>query len=723
MTEKETRRGWCGPCHVRCGLLIEFEGGQAVRVRGDPNDPRNRGQMCDRGRLILEHLYHPDRLNYPLKRAGKKGEGKWHRIEWGQAMLEITGKLAEIREKYGPESVVSWGGTFRSYQWAARRFLNLFGSPNSTSPSFICMCPTRAVEWATLGHESVGDLRNTSLMVIWGQQRSNSQIIPGWGSLVQAKKRGTKIIVVDPRKTEEAKMADLWLQIRPGTDLALLLGWLRIIIQENLYDKEFVEKWTVGFDQLWDRVKDYTPQKVAEITWLPEQQVIESARAYAMTRPAVLGWGLGLDIQGVNATQIARARSILKAITGNLDIKGGEFLGLSQEEMKIVSDVEMEANERLTQEQAEKQLGAHQFKVLSHPGYDLISQASKRIEGTYIRPPVTAQTCKAHPRFIYQAILTGEPYPVKAIINQASNPLLHSGDTKLAYEALKSSNLELLVVMDYYMTPTAELADYVLPAAGTLERSDFPFLTKAMEPLYERKNDYDFCRELGIGLGQEKDWPWKTIEDVCDYRLRPLEISFAEAVANYGWHGTREYLKYTKYGFGTPTGKVEISSSIFEKLGYDPLPAYKEPPETPVSAPGLAKDYPLIIITGPRFMPMYHSEYRQLPSARKAHPDPLTSIHPDTAKSLGIKDGDWIWIETPRGKIKQRAKLTDEVHPSTVSLEHGWWFPEKPGEEPSLHGLWESNANVLIPMDDKYCNVEVGGWPCTALLCRVYKVE
>jgi thiosulfate reductase/polysulfide reductase chain A len=288
---------------------------------------------------------------------------------------------------------------------------------------------------------------------------------------------------------------------------------------------------------------------------------------------------------------------------------------------------------------------------------------------------------------------------------------------------LKSPNLELLVVMDYYMTPTAELADYVLPAACTLERSDFPAYPKATEPFYERRDDYQFWRELGIRLDQEKYWPWKTIEEVCNYRLQPLGSNFEKMVKIGGLRDAREYQKYERQGFGTPSGKVEIYSSIFEKLRLDPLPSYKEPLESPVSAPKLAKDYPLILIATGKFMPMYHSELRQIPSAIKLRPGPITDIHPETAMALGIADGDWVWIETLRGKIRQRARLCDEVHPSMIRVQHGWWFPNMLGGEPSLHGLWESNANILCPIDPEYCNVEIGGWPHTALLCRVYKTS
>jgi len=723
MTEqKEIRKGWCGPCHVRCGLLVEFEGDRATRVKGNPDTPVNRGAMCQRGRLILEHLYHPDRLNYPLKRAGNRGEGKWDQVTWDQALDDIAEKLTKTRNEYGAEALAFSRGTYRTYGWAPNRFYNLFGSPNITGANHICMCPTHTVEWTTYGYMAWGDVQNAKCVVVWGYQPSESRVVPDWLQLVEAKKRGASIIAIDPRRTKEAELADMWLQVRPGTDLALMLGWIKLIIDENLYDKEFVEKWTVGFDQLKERVRDYSLEKVAQITQIPQEKIAASARIYATTKPAVITWGLGIDLQGVNATQAARARCILRAITGNLDMEGGERLGMSGEESMVISNVDMELNDALSPAQRKKQLGADQYGLFGFPGYDMLSEASNKL-GTYVRPPDASMTCCAHPRYVWQAMITGKPYPVKALMVQANNPLIQAADIKLVYQALTSPDLELLVVMDYYMTPTAELADYVLPAAGTLERSDFPNCPKAMEPLYERRDDYQFWRELGLRLGQEKYWPWETAEEVCDYRLKPLGITFEELVEKGGIRPAKEHKKYENAGFGTPSGKVEIYSSVFEKLGLDPLPNYKEPPESPVSAPELAKDYPLILVASGKFMPMYHSELRQITSAIKQRPDPLTDIHPQTAKSLGIADGDWVWIETLRGKIKQRARLTDEVHPSVVRVQHGWWFPEMPGEAPSLHGLWESNDNILCPVDSEYCNVEIGGWPHSALLCRVDKID
>ena len=715
----DIRKGWCGPCHVRCGMLVHFENGHAVKVEGDPENPLNRGALCARGQLILEHLYHPARLNYPLKRAGKRGEGKWHRISWEQAMDEIAVKLGELRDRLGAETLAFSRGTYRTYGWAMKRFLNLFGSPNMTGANHICMCPSHTVEWSTYGAFARQDVGNARCVVVWGFQPSQSRIIPDWRDLIAAKKQGARIIVVDPRRTREAELADLWLQVRPGTDVAVMLGWLKIIVEEGLYDKEFVEKWTVGFEPLKKHLEQYSLEELSRISWIPTDKIQAAARMYAGIKPSAITWGLGIDLQGVNAMQAVRARCILRAITGNLDIAGGELLGVSGSEAKVISNQEMELNDAISIDQKKKQLGSKEYGLFGFPGWEMLREASDKPDA-YFRPPAADMTCCAHPRHVWQAITTGQPYPIKAFMCQSNNPMIQAADTKAVHEALSSPNLELSVVMDYYMTPTAELADYLLPAAGTLERSDFPLYPKAMEPLFERRDDYQFWRELGTREGQAEYWPWKNVEEVCDYRYAPLGTTFSEVLKRGGLKPAREFRKYESQGFGTPSGKVELLSSIFARFGLEPLPVYREPIESPADNPGLAGEYPFILMATGKFMPFYHSEMRQIASAIGKHPDPLTDIHPKTARELGIADGDWIWIETPRGKIRQRALLTDEVHPAMLRVQHGWWFPAEPGAEPSLHGVWKSNANVLCPVDPEYCNPEVGGWPHTALLCKVY---
>ncbi len=718
----EIRKGWCGPCHIRCGMLVQFENGRALGVRGDPENPLNRGALCRRGQLILEHLYNPDRLNYPLKRAGRRGEGKWKQITWEQAMDEIAEKLGGLRDRHGAETLAFSRGTYRTYGWAMKRFLNLFGSPNMIGANNICMCPSHTVEWSTYGSFARQDIGNARCIVVWGFQPSQSRLIPDWRVLLAAKSRGAAIIVVDPRRTKEAELADLWLQVRPGTDVAVMLGWLKIIIGENLYDREFVEKWTVGFDQLRKHLERYSLAELARISWVPEDKLIAAAGMYARTRPSAITWGLGIDLQGVNAMQAVRARCILRAITGNLDVPGGELLGVAGDEAIVISNQQMELDDAISPQQKKKQLGSGEYGLFGFPGWDMIREASDK-PGAYFRPPTAEMTCCAHPRHTWQAIITGKPYPVKAFISQSNNTLVQAADTRTVYTALSSANLDLSVAMDYYPTPTAELADYLLPAACTLERHDFPSYPKAMEPLYERRDDYQFWRELGTRLGQEEYWPWKTVEEVCDYRLSPLGITFAQALKRGGLKPEIKYRKYENQGFGTPSGKVEIHASIFARFGLEPLPVYREPVESPASNPQLAEQYPLILMATGKFMPFYHSELRQIQSAIREQPDPVADIHPKTAAELSISDRDWIWIETRRGKIKQRARLTEEVHPAMLRAQHGWWFPGRPAAEPSLHGIWESNSNVLCPIDPEYCNPEVGGWPHTALLCKVYKAE
>jgi thiosulfate reductase/polysulfide reductase chain A len=289
-------------------------------------------------------------------------------------------------------------------------------------------------------------------------------------------------------------------------------------------------------------------------------------------------------------------------------------------------------------------------------------------------------------------------------VTQSSNPMVTAPNTKLVYEALKS--LDLYVVVDFFMTPSAQLADYVLPATTYLERpwiwaysgivGSERAMPKRFEGQYDRRDDYDVWRALGLKLGQGPDWPWGTLEELYDYRLKPVGLTFREFMDRGGFLSTpKEYRRYEKNGFATSSGKIELYSKTLEALGYDPLPQYHEPPESPVTRPDLAEDYPLILITGGRHLPYYHSEHRQVQSMRKMHPDPIMQIHPVTAAKLGIRDGDWVWIESPRGRIKQKCRTFEGIDPRVVQAQHGWWYPEEDGAEPSLHGIWTSNVNVL----------------------------
>ncbi|MDY6972319.1 MAG: molybdopterin-dependent oxidoreductase [Thermodesulfobacteriota bacterium] len=724
----ESRRSYCGLCHLRCGLILEVEKGRAVKVLGDPDHPISLGKICSRGHLMIDHVYHENRLNFPLKRKGERGAGRWERIGWEQALNEVADKLGQLRDAYGAETLAFTHGTKRTYHWDERRFNNLFGTPNICGANNVCMCPSQAIEFATYGGFAQGDIRQTRCLVVWGHAPSQSYPNLIYPEIVTAKKNGAKLIVVDPRRTKEAKMADIWLGVKPGTDTALMMGWLRVIMEENLYDHDFVEKWTVGFDDLKKSVADYTPERVAETTWLTPEQVMNSARMYAMTRPAAITWGFGIDKQGINAAQAARARGLLRAITGNLDVPGGELLGWNDPVGKIIDDAEMEFNEALPAVQRAKQLGANEYPFFGFPGWERNVEANRRLPSAHMHPPHAGMTCVAHARPVFQAMLTGEPYPVKAAISVASNPLLALPNVRRTYEALNS--LDLYVVGEFYMTPSAALADYVFPICSTVETSEL-WLTpgfcvagpRGIDPLRERRNTYDFWRGLGVRLGQEDYWPWRTVDDVWDHMLSPVGLTFDKLLEQNGLFGRPEYRRYERFGFGTPSGKVELRSGIFEALGCEPLPVYRELPHSALSSPDLAKRFPLVLITGSRFMPMYHSEHRQIESARKKRPDPLVTIHPETAAELGLEPGDWVLVETPTGSIRMRLSCSDAIDVRMADADHGWWFPERREAGPDPFGVFESNANILCPDGAEFCSPETGSWPHTALLCKVEKEE
>lgn len=722
---KKIIRSYCGLCHPRCGTLLHMENGKVVKVTGDPDHPITRGAICERGRLMPDHIYHPQRLNYPLKRIGERGQGQWQQVTWDQALDEVAEKLSNLRDKHGAETLAFTHGTKRTYHWDCRRFFNLFGSPNTCGVNTICMCPSYATEFATYGGMVMGsEVMAARCIVMWGSNASKSNPIGLYPQIVMARKNGTKLIVIDPRKTKEAEMADMWLQIRPGTDVALMLGWIRYIITSDLYDHEFVENYTVGFEELKDAVESYTPEKVSDITSIPVNLITESAKMYATSGPAVIPFGLGLDKQGVNSTQCARGRAIIRAITGNLEIPGGDNFSMAGEVGKIHDAEYLEINDVLPQSQRAKQLGIDKYPFFGFPGWEMNQAANKKLPSGYLMAPEAWHSNLAHARDVMEAIITGKPYPVTAAITLANNPLLALPNTKRVFEALKA--LELYVVMDYYMTPSAALADYVFPASTTVEQPEMWLsggfciaCPQGIEPIEERRNSYDFYRGLGLRLGQEEYWPWKNVEEVYDHCLEPVGLTFKQLAEQNGIMGKREYRRYEKLGFGTPSGKVELKSSIFEELGAAPLPLYKEPVWSPVGNPEMAKEYPLILITGSRFMPMYHSEQRQIEKARKKNPDPLVTIHPETAAKYNLEPGDWAVISTPLGSIRQRVQVSDAIRQDMCDCQHGWWFPELDPKLPKLFGVFESNANILCPDDPEFCSPEIGSWPHSALLCKI----
>jgi anaerobic selenocysteine-containing dehydrogenase len=689
-------RSVCRMCHGGCGALVEVEEGRAVRVRGDPLHPISRGYLCAKGLASVELAYHEGRLKHPLKREGERGSGRWARVSWDEALDEIASRLLEIRGRYGAEAVVFATGSPRDYGHLVHRLANAFGSPNITSPGYVCYLPRLIASILTCGNLPIADYDGgPNCIVMWGCNPIDTSPDEYCAAQVlRALERGPRLIVVDPRRTWLASKADVWLQLRPGTDAALALGMLHVIIEEGLYDKGFVERWTVGFDKLRERVKAFTPKRVEEVTWVPAGLIEEAARAYASIKPACIHWGVKIE-HNVNCMSAVRALVSLMAITGNLDVPGGNMLPSPP---PVVPHAEFILRHMLPEERRRRMLGA-EHRPLAELG---------------LRVP---------PTYVVKAILEGDPYPVKAMVAFGTNPLLTWPNSRRVREALL--RLDLLVVVDFFMTPTAELADYVLPAATWLEIDDVAFYflrsgyvmarRKAVE-VEECWPDHKIVIELAKRLGLRHAF-WDSVEDYLDYVLSPSGMKWREFAEVGFLQAPVRYRKYEEGGFRTPSGKVELYSSRLESWGFDPLPSYVEPPETPYSRPDLAEEYPLILTTGARSPFFFHSEGRQLASLRRLQPDPQLEMHPETAAALGVRDGDWVWVETLRGRVRMRAKLTDGIHPKVVSAQHAWWFPEMPGPE---HGCFESNVNVLTSDEPPY-DPCFGSMTFSSLLCKVYK--
>ncbi|MFC1953789.1 molybdopterin-dependent oxidoreductase, partial [Chloroflexota bacterium] len=668
-------------------------------IEGDPESPFSRGSMCSKGLAAPQLVYHPDRVTKPLKRTGKRGEGKWQPISWDEALDTIAGKLEQVKNEFGAESIVLGYGTGRNYEGFLYRFANLLGTPNVLTAGHMCYGPRIAATAITCGKLPIADFNsNPSCVMVWGNNVLWTNPDEQVGvNLSRVLSNSAKLIVVDPRLTFLAGKADIWLQLRPGTDTALALGMANVIINEQLYDKAFVKDYVHGWEEFIERIQEYPPEKVEEITWVPAEKIKEAARLYARSKPSCIQWGVAIE-QTINCIDNNRILTDLMAITGNLDVPGGNVFNASPAVRTIG---EFSAHKELSPEQNEKRLGGGTYK-LAH------------------------KIAVLTPKVVWDAISTGEPYPVKAMMLHGTNPLITRANANEVYRAL--SQVDFLVATDFFLTPTAELADIVLPVSHWLEFDDigdylfrhgYVFAREKIIQTGECWSDHKIFSELGKRLGQEEFW-CDDLEGDLDYILEPSGLTWQQFKEKGYLKSEIEYRKHEKRGFSTPTGKVELYSTVFEGWGYDPLPQYREIPESPVSKPEMTEQYPYILITGARMPVFFHSEYRMIPWLREIHPDPIIEIHPQAAEKHGIKDGDWVYIESPRGKVKQRARITPGINPGVVAAQHGWWFPEM--KDPG-HGWDVSNINILTDNDPAGYDPAMGATNLRVLMCNIYPVK
>ena len=718
-TRTERKKVTCAMCDMACQLEGVIEGGRVKAIKADFNHPVTPGAICVKAANAPEYYNHPDRLLYSLKRVGRRGSGEWERVTWDQALDDIADRLKVIVDEHGPEALAVtsnvWNTSVES--GTIRRFMNLLGTPNYISGVSMCAGNTAAVSRMTCGWFPTPDFENCNLIVLGGHVPTRQNWSAMWVRLTRALDRGAKMIVLDPRPNPHVKDATLWLPLHAGTDAALYMGWIRVILDEELYDKEFVENWTLGLDKLKERLEDYPLERVAKITGVEESLIQESARMYATEGPAIIPWVPMLDKQ-INSTSAIRCQNILRGICGYFDVPGGDLLTGFNTEVAPENDYEL--HERLSQAQKDKQLRNGGHNAFTYEGMAPLMDATERVWG---RPYANIATgCyMAHPPSVFKAMLTGDPYPVKAFFIAGNNPLMSYANQSQTYAAIL--NQDLVVCFDLFKTPSAQLADYILPGNSWLERDhlhDFWGWTSAnmishklMDAPGECRGGYDLWRGLAMRMGLGDEFPWETTEEIYDDRVKGLGMNWAEFSAKFNnlYVSEYKYKKYEEKGFATPSGKLELYSNTLEQIGHDPLPYYRERPQP--------DDMPFKLFIGIRDDEYFHTAQRQLKKLRQKTPYPLMFMCPDDVKDHKLIEDDWYEVQSPSGTITLKLEVRKDIPKGVVRVPRGWWIPEMDEGGESLSGVWLHADALLVPDTEDFQDKEQGVVDMTTIPCRV----
>ena len=696
----------CTICDIGCQLRTTVKDGRVVRI--DAHDsPALRRNICYKGTAAPHIHNHADRLRVPLKRVGERGEDKWEEISYEQAMDEIAERLRGVIDRYGPEafgvSTSIWN--MQVTNGLDRRVMNLLGSPNWTSGVSLCAGNTAAVHRLTCGWMPWADTDNANCIVLLGHNPRKHSWTPIYNQIKAARERGAKTIVVDPRVSEQAETAAIHLRIKAGTDAALLLGWTKVIIDEGLYDKDFVRDWCVGFEELSERVDEYPLERVAEITGVPAEQIAEAARLFASSDGACIPWTPITDMQ-IDSTSSIRLQTILLAITGNLDVVGGQRMHGFNPKYRPVEQIQL--HDAISPEQRAKQLGYEKHPAYTYRTAEILRPHLERVWGQ----PWIDQVTGCHmtnPTELFRAMADGDPYPVKAFFALGNNALLSYPNQHQILRAMM--NQDLIVAHEIFMTPTAMLADYVLPGDVFSERnhihdgvsmmSPLALSEKLADPPEQASSSFQFWTDLAHRMGLGEHFPWKTLEDMLTYRLEPSGQTFEEFRATTVMDvPLPKYRKYRKDGFATPSGKVELSSSILADLGFDPLP-YHRP------APAPTAEYPYRVFQGVREDPFFQTGQRNIGVLRRRMPAPRFFVHPMDAARDGLVEGDWARLETEYGHVYAKVSLQEGMRQGHVRVPHGWWYPETRGSV-DLAGAFVSSDAVLTGDSDDILDYEQG---------------
>lgn len=695
----------CGLCASGCHVKVRIKDEKILDVAADLDSPY--GYVCPKGKIAPKIVHSPDRIINPLIRNGEKGTVGFRQASWAEAMDLIGQGLIRVKEKYGATAVASYlgAGTLEdSLREFGSKFLSPFGSPNDMDCGSICYVASRIIAPLTTlglgGSNLVADYDNAEAIIIWGANPAKDFPPIRYRKIKEAKKRGAIVIVIDPRRHQLAISADYWIPIRPGTDGALILGVLNIIIQNGRYDRNFIENMTIGFEELKAYAKNFTPSKVADICRIDEQLIFRLAEIMTSKKGVALSTYTGFEY-AASGVQNTRALYILWAITGNIDIKGGLYI--DQYPYDTVVEYPIPENNA--------PIGAREHSVF----YALTGKAQ------FVEFP--------------KAVLHDDPYPARALVVIGGSPYLSYPQPELWREVFK--RLDFLVVVDRFMTMESIWADVILPAATYYEITSFQYYRsfkcyqdrvflrrKVIEPVGEARNDVLIVGEIAKRLGYGNLYP-QNEDEILKKVFENQPDLLKELLSNPGGvrleECERRYKKYEsghlrsdeKPGFPTPSGKLEICSSILAKYGYDPLPVYADPYDGLSKTKKSSEKYPFALTTGARSVYKFNSQYLNIPDLVRLHPVPVLALNPVDASAIGVKDGDRIWVETENGKLRLTASITSDICAGTVHAPYG-------GGSIFQKGEWKEAAiNILLSPQGRD---PISGYiTCKAIPCNIRK--
>jgi anaerobic selenocysteine-containing dehydrogenase len=708
--------GYCGICGAGCAVRIHLEGGRIRRLTPRPDHPQ--GITCSRVSRVEDIVYSPRRLLYPQQGRGPRGGRTFRRIGWDEALEQTASALREVAGRYGPEAVCLYTGrgTFEQSVWemlspagvresSAWNLLFPFGSPNTTGAGSNCYAAQGVIAplltsgvWKI---DTFPDLEQADLVVVWGTNPANASPPLLMAGIRRAQARGAGVVVIDPRRTATARSTGArWLAVRPGTDGALALAMINVIIEESLYDRRFVERWTAGFEELRAYAARYRPAEAERLTGVPAAEIRAAARAVARARGACFLYDTGLEYTS-SGLQNIRAVIILEALTGNFDVPGGNVINIPPWSFLV------NRSRRLAPPPGKKPIGAGRY-----PLYTLYRREAQAME-------------------LPRAILEGKPYPVRALLVVGASILTAYPDPALWRRCFES--LDFMMVVDRVPTRDSLYADIVLPAATAFESAGYivrgrrvALRRPVIEPLGESRSDWDIAIALAGKLGYGELYPG-SVEQMIEWafegtgvdpeslRGRPEGIELPAPPMRYRKWELGVLRPDGRPGFDTPSGKFEIASSILKRYGYDPLPVFAPPSEGPTGSPELMREFPLVFSSGARNKVFFNSQHHQVSSLLRRYPRPLVWIHPDDARPRGIVEGDRVAVETRRGRVIYTAHVTEDILRGVVEA-------DAHGGSPIAAAAWrECNANELTDFENRD---PISGFPVyKALLCQVSKVR